>query len=41
MVYGELESDGRFLFVNAGHPRPILLNPGGTQGFPETGLVLH
>jgi len=40
LVYGELDSDGRFQFVNAGHPQPILVNPGGTRMFPETGLVL-
>ena len=34
------ESDGRFQFVNAGHPQPVLVNPGSTHGFPETGLVL-
>jgi serine phosphatase RsbU (regulator of sigma subunit) len=40
LVYGELESDGRFQFVNAGHPQPVLVNPEGIHGFPETGLVL-
>lgn len=40
LVYGELELDGRFQFVNAGHPHPILVNPGSTTVFPETGMVL-
>ncbi len=40
LVYGELEADGRFQFVNAGHPHPILVNPGSTVAFPETGMVL-
>jgi sigma-B regulation protein RsbU (phosphoserine phosphatase) len=40
LVYGELEADGRFQFVNAGHPHPILVNPGSTTPFPETGMVL-
>ncbi|MGH9442918.1 MAG: PP2C family protein-serine/threonine phosphatase [Thermoanaerobaculia bacterium] len=40
LVYGELESDGRFQFVNAGHPHPILVNPAATTVFLETGIVL-
>ena len=40
LVYGELESDGRFQFVNAGHPHPVLVNRDATRAFPETGLVL-
>jgi sigma-B regulation protein RsbU (phosphoserine phosphatase) len=40
LVYGELESDGRFQFVNAGHPYPILINPDSTTVFSETGMVL-
>jgi serine phosphatase RsbU (regulator of sigma subunit) len=40
LVYGELEADGRFQFVNAGHPHPILVNPATTIAFPETGMVL-
>jgi serine phosphatase RsbU (regulator of sigma subunit) len=40
LVYGELEMDGRFQFVNAGHPHPVLVNPGSTTVFAETGMVL-
>jgi serine phosphatase RsbU (regulator of sigma subunit) len=40
LVYGELESDGRFQFINAGHPHPILINPDATTVFSETGIVL-
>jgi len=40
LVYGELESDGRFQFINAGHPHPILINPESTTVFSETGIVL-
>ena len=40
LVYGEIETDGRFQFVNAGHPHPILVNPGSTTVFSETGMVL-
>jgi len=40
LVYGELEEDGRFQFVNAGHPHPIVVSADGTRTFPETGLVL-
>ena len=40
LVYGELEQDGRFQFVNAGHPHPVLVNPASTAVFGETGMVL-
>jgi len=40
LVYGELERDGRFQFVNAGHPHPIVVSTNRTRVFPETGLVL-
>jgi sigma-B regulation protein RsbU (phosphoserine phosphatase) len=30
MVYGELEDSGVFIFVNAGHPPPLLLRPDGS-----------
>jgi len=40
LIYGELERDGRFQFVNAGHPHPIVVSAHRTRVFPETGLVL-
>ncbi len=40
LVYGELEADGRFQFVNAGHPYPIVVSARGARAFPESGLVL-
>ncbi len=40
LVYGELEQDGRFQFVNAGHPHPIVVSSHRSRVFPETGLVL-
>lgn len=40
LIYGELEGDGRFQFVNAGHPHPILVDADGVRALPDTGLVL-
>jgi serine phosphatase RsbU (regulator of sigma subunit) len=40
LVYGELESDGRFQFVNAGHPPPVLIHEGQRRSFAEGGMVL-
>jgi len=31
MVYGELEQSGVFIYVNAGHPSPFLLQPDGSH----------
>jgi sigma-B regulation protein RsbU (phosphoserine phosphatase) len=41
MFYGELELNGNFLYVNAGHPPPFHLGAGGDVSFLEAGgLVL-
>ncbi len=40
LVYGELETDGTFDYVNAGHPAPLILSGGSTQSLPESGPVL-
>jgi sigma-B regulation protein RsbU (phosphoserine phosphatase) len=41
MFYGELESNGNFLYVNAGHPPPFHLSASGDVTFLEAGgLVL-
>lgn len=40
LVYGELDTDGRFQFVNAGHPHPILVDANGVRALSDTGLVL-
>lgn len=40
LVYGEIDRDGVFQFVNAGHPGPILLTGGSAELLPQTGPVL-
>jgi sigma-B regulation protein RsbU (phosphoserine phosphatase) len=41
LVYGELDEEGVFQFVNAGHPYPILVNPRADEGdFVESDIVL-
>jgi sigma-B regulation protein RsbU (phosphoserine phosphatase) len=41
MFYGELESDGSFLYVNCGHPPPFHLSVNGTvRDLQEGGPVL-
>lgn len=41
MVYGELELNGNFIYVNCGHPAPILLRANGTrEALKEGGAVL-
>lgn len=40
LVYGELETDGAFDYVNAGHPAPLILSGGPPQSLPESGPVL-
>ncbi len=41
MVYGELEINGNFIYVNAGHPAPLYVRPDGTvRPLDEGGAVL-
>jgi sigma-B regulation protein RsbU (phosphoserine phosphatase) len=40
MFYGELELNGNFLYVNAGHPPPFHLDAGGDVTFLESGGVV-
>ncbi|HEX6100821.1 MAG TPA: PP2C family protein-serine/threonine phosphatase [Thermoanaerobaculia bacterium] len=40
LVYGEIDRDGMFQYVNAGHPGPILVTPGELRFLPQTGPVL-
>ncbi len=40
LIYGELELDGGFQLINAGHPPPIVLSPGSTPELSATALVL-
>ncbi|HKF43905.1 MAG TPA: PP2C family protein-serine/threonine phosphatase [Thermoanaerobaculia bacterium] len=40
LVYGELESGGEFDYINAGHPAPMILEPGGRERLTNSGRVL-
>jgi sigma-B regulation protein RsbU (phosphoserine phosphatase) len=40
MFYGELEGNGNFLYVNAGHPPPFHLESSGDVAFLEAGGVV-
>jgi serine phosphatase RsbU (regulator of sigma subunit) len=40
MVYGELELNGNFIYVNAGHPPPFHLAADGTVSYLEEGGVV-
>jgi serine phosphatase RsbU (regulator of sigma subunit) len=40
LVYGELERNGWFDYVNAGHPSPLILDREGVRTLPESGRVL-
>ena len=40
LVYGELDRDGIFQYVNAGHPAPMLVTPDRLEFLQQTGPVL-
>jgi sigma-B regulation protein RsbU (phosphoserine phosphatase) len=40
LFYGELETSGNFIYVNAGHNPPLLLGESGVAPLTQTGMVL-
>ncbi len=40
LFYGELEEDGNFIYVNAGHPPPLHFHARGVTPLKQTGMVL-
>jgi sigma-B regulation protein RsbU (phosphoserine phosphatase) len=40
LFYGEIEEDGNFIYVNAGHPPPLHFHAKGATPLKQTGLVL-
>ena len=40
LFYGELETDGNFIYVNAGHPPPLHFHAKGVTTLKQTGMVL-
>ena len=40
LFYGEVEEDGNFIYVNAGHPPPLHFHAKGVTTLKQTGLVL-
>jgi len=40
LVYGELERNGTFVYVNAGHPPPLLLKESGVERLDVGGSIL-
>jgi sigma-B regulation protein RsbU (phosphoserine phosphatase) len=40
LFYGEIEEDGHFIYVNAGHPPPLHFYSGGVRRLKQTGMVL-
>ncbi len=40
LFYGELEKDGHLIYVNAGHPAPLLICGNEVQTLKATGLIL-
>jgi len=39
LFYGEIEKNGNILYVNAGHPAPLLFDKDNVTGLESTGLV--
>lgn len=40
LFYGEIEEEGNFIYVNAGHPPPLHFHARGVTTLKQTGLVL-
>jgi sigma-B regulation protein RsbU (phosphoserine phosphatase) len=40
VFYAELEDSGSIIYINAGHPPPLLFNPGGIEGLTSGGTVI-
>ena len=40
LFYGEMEEDGHFIYVNAGHPPPLHFHARGVTPLAQTGMVL-
>ncbi|MFN2387700.1 MAG: PP2C family protein-serine/threonine phosphatase [Thermoanaerobaculia bacterium] len=40
LFYGEIEEEGNFIYVNAGHPPPLHFHGGGVTTLKQTGMVL-
>ncbi|HEV8231645.1 MAG TPA: PP2C family protein-serine/threonine phosphatase, partial [Thermoanaerobaculia bacterium] len=40
LFYGEVEEEGNFIYVNAGHPPPLHFHAKGVTPLKQTGLVL-
>ena len=40
LFYGEIEEEGHFIYVNAGHPPPLHFHAKGVTTLKQTGLVL-
>jgi sigma-B regulation protein RsbU (phosphoserine phosphatase) len=40
LFYGEIEEEGNFIYVNAGHPPPLHFHAKGVTTLKQTGLVL-
>ncbi|HZI65920.1 MAG TPA: PP2C family protein-serine/threonine phosphatase [Thermoanaerobaculia bacterium] len=40
LFYGEIEEEGNFIYVNAGHPPPFHFHPRGVTTLKQTGMVL-
>jgi sigma-B regulation protein RsbU (phosphoserine phosphatase) len=40
LFYGEIEQEGNFIYVNAGHPPPLHFHARGCTALKQTGMVL-
>ena len=40
VFYAEIEDSGSLIYINAGHPHPLLFNPGGVEALTSGGTVI-